>query len=230
MQRLNDWLQEHQTIVAIVGPGGSALCALGIRYAQKPAVVAVLLALLVACASASSLTGRLNRLQQGHRAAEDCTRRLLRACAHSFGYPGSHVRVNLMKFSANRQRRRVNAATAFNMEKDPDCDLEIDVTAGVSGQAASKRRPAFGDISLPLQPGGPDWGLRDAEKARVRQSLKSILSVPVFNPADPDGALFATLQIDSDLPLTEIGFDREEEWHIAERFADVISLLLEANR
>lgn len=137
-------------------------------------------------------------------------KRLLQACAHSFGYPSVHVRVNIMKFSANRQRRKVHAATSFNMEKDPDCDLEIDATAGVSGQAAVNRRPSFGDISLPLQPGGPDWGLRDAEKARVRQGLKSILSVPAFNPAEPAGALFATLQIDSDLPLADIGFDQEQ--------------------
>lgn len=230
MQRLNDWLQEHQTLVAIIGPGGSALCALGVRYAPNGWATALFLALLIFCASVPSLTTRVNRLQQGRRAAEDCTKRLLRACAHSFGYPGVQVRVNIMKFSANGQRRRVHAATAFNMEKDPDGDLEIDGTAGVSGQAAVSRRPAFGDISLPLQPGGPDWGLRDGEKAKVRQSLKSILSVPVFNPADTDGPLFATLQVDSDFPLAEIGFDQEQKWRVAERFADVVSLLLETHR
>jgi len=230
MQRLSDWLQEHPTFVAILAPGGSALCALGVRYAPNGAVITLFLVLLAFCASAPSLAARVNRLQQGRRAAEDCMKRLLQACAHSFGYPGVHVRVNVMKFSANRQRRKVHAATAFNMEKDPDCDLEIDATAGVSGQAAVNRRPSFGDISLPLQAGGPDWGLRDAEKARVRQSLKSILSVPVFNPAEPAGALFATLQIDSDLPLADIGFDQEQKWRVVERFADVVSLLLETDR
>jgi hypothetical protein len=91
------------------------------------------------------------------------------------------------------------------------------------------RRPAIGDISLPLQPAGPDWGLRDAEKAKVRQTLKSILSVPVFNPVDTDGGLLATLQIDSDLPLDESGLGEEQKRHVAERFADVVSLLLEAS-
>ena len=162
--------------------------------------------------------------------AEQCIKRLLHACGHSFGYPANHVRVNIMKFSADAKRRRVEAATAFNMEKDPDLDLEIDAMAGVSGQAALNRRPALGDISMPLQPGGPDWGLRDAEKANVRQSLKSILSVPVLNRADPDGPLLATLQIDSDLSLAESGLDQEEKWRMAERFADVVSLLLEAGR
>lgn len=135
-----------------------------------------------------------------------------------------------MKFSSDAKRRKVDSATAFNMDRDPDLDFKIDAMAGVSGQAALNRRPAFGDISVPLQPGGPDWGLRDNEKARVRQSLKSILSVPVFNPTDPDGPLLATLQIDSDLSLRESGLDQEEKWRVAERFADVVSLLLEAGR
>ncbi|HEY5619656.1 MAG TPA: hypothetical protein VIK60_17075 [Vicinamibacterales bacterium] len=116
------------------------------------------------------------------------------------------------------------------MERDSDLDIEIDAMAGVSGQAALNRRPAFGDISLPLQPGGPDWGLREAEKSKVRQTLKSILSVPVFDRADPEGPLLATLQVDSDLSLADSGLDQEEKWRMAERFADVVSLLLEAGR
>jgi len=116
------------------------------------------------------------------------------------------------------------------MDKDPDYDLEMDATAGVSGQVVVSRRPTIGDISLPLQPGGPDWGLREAEKARVRPTLKSILSVPVFNPTDTDGDLLATLQIDSDVPLAESGLGDEQKREVAQRFADVVSLLLEVSR
>jgi hypothetical protein len=187
-------------------------------------------ALLIIFAALPSLAARVNRLQQGRAAAERCMKRLLDACGHSFGYPGIHVRVNLMKYSPDRRRRKVEGATAFNMSSDPDVDLELDATAGVSGQASIHRRPAFGDISIPLKPGGPDWGLTDSQKARVRRSLKSILSVPVFNSADPDGPLLATLQVDSDLPLEESGLETEEKWLMAERFADVVSLLLEAAR
>lgn len=230
MQKLKDWLQENQTTVAVLGSVGVAGSALGVRNAPNAGWIAVFLILLAMFAAAPAVAARVNRLQQGRKAAEQCTKRLLNACGHSFGYPGIHVRVNLMKFSADRHRRKVEAATAFNMASDPDFDLEIDATAGVSGQAVINRRPAFGDISLPLQQGGPDWGLRDAEKAKVRQSLKSILSVPVFNSADPDGPLLATLQVDSDLPLEDSGLDSEERWQMAERFADVVSLLLEAGR
>jgi len=55
MQRLSDWLQEHPTFVAILAPGGSALCALGVRYAPNGAVITLFLVLLAFCASAPSL-------------------------------------------------------------------------------------------------------------------------------------------------------------------------------
>jgi hypothetical protein len=230
MRRLSDWLQENQTAVAIFGPIGAALSALGVRTAPNALWVAVFVVLLAACVAAPAVASRVNRLQQGGRAAEECIRRLLNACGHSFGYPGKHVRANIMKFSPDGHRRRVDHSTAFNMDADADRDFEIDAHAGVSGQAALHRRPAFGDILMPLQPGGPDWGLLDAEKAKVRPSLKSILSVPVFDPADPSGRLLATLQVDSDLSLEEVGFDEQEKWEMAQRFADVVSLRLETGR
>ena len=166
MQNVTDWLQEHQTVVAILGPIGAALSGLAIRYAPNAGWIAVFVILLAAFSAVPSLAARLNRLQQGRKASEQCMKRLLDACGHSFGYPTNHVRVNIMKFSADGKRRKVEAATAFNMDKDPDCDLEIGVTAGVSGQADLNRRPAFGDISMPLQPGGPDWGLMTPRKRR----------------------------------------------------------------
>src|SRR5712691_1762458 len=187
MHRLSDWLQEHPAVVAILGSGGSALCGVAIRYAPNIIATVALIILLAACASVPALAARLNRLQQGRRAAEDCLKRLLQACGHSFGYPDRHVRVNIMRFSADRHRRKVHSATAFNTERDPDVDFEIDATSGARGQAVVNRRPAFGDLQLQLQPGGPDWGLREHERARVRQRLRSILSVPVFSPSNPDG-------------------------------------------
>jgi hypothetical protein len=230
LQKLTDWLQENQTAVAILGPVGAALSAVGMRLATSPVWLGIFIALLMAFTAAPAIAVRVNRLQQGRRAAEHCVKRLLQACGHSFGHPIAHVRVNIMKFSPDGHRRKVDAATAFNMDEDPDSDLELDAHAGVGGQAAFHRRPAFGDIVRPLEAGGPDWGLRPAEQARVRPGLQSILSVPVFNRLDPDGPLLGTLQIDSDQPLVASGFHSEEKRQMAERFADVVSLLLETGR
>jgi hypothetical protein len=113
-----------------------------------------------------------------------------------------------MRVCQNKQRRRVDPELTFNMSSDPDIDLEIDVTAGVTGEAWIHRTPAFGDLTLALQKGGPTWGLRATETARVRPSLRSILSVPIFDPDNPTGDLLGTLQVDSDLSLQEMGFRR----------------------
>jgi hypothetical protein len=151
---------------------------------------------------------------------------LLEACAKGCVPRGRHVRANVMTFSADRSRRRVNRSTAFNMENDPDCDLEVDATASASGKAVSDRRAAVADLALLQITAAPTWGLRPSEQARVRPTLRSVLSVPVFNPHDVDGSLLGTLQVDSDLTVEEAGFNRHEAAELLQRFADVLSLLM----
>jgi hypothetical protein len=70
--------------------------------------------------------------------------------------------------------------------------------------------------------------LRAAETAKVRQTLHSILSAPVFDPDNPDATPIATLQVDSDLPLEQTQYGQEEIQQLAERFADVVALLCQA--
>lgn len=66
--------------------------------------------------------------------------------------------------------------------------------------------------------------------ARVRASLRSVLSVPIADPDNPAGPLVGTFQIDSDLMIEETGFDEEYSHEMAERFADVLALLMKAAR
>src|SRR5687768_18621553 len=56
---------------------------------------------------------------------EIAIRELLESCARTFVPHDKHVRANMMSFSPDRSRRQVHAATAYNMEHDPDGDLEI---------------------------------------------------------------------------------------------------------
>jgi hypothetical protein len=228
VQRIRDWLQEHPTLVAVIGPAGAALCGVGIRFTQQTKWLAMWFVLLATFSAIPSIAARVNRLQQGRRAANRCIKQVLEACASAMGYPAVHIRVNIMRFSSDRQRRTVDQQTAFNMDGDPDNDLDLDARGGASGQVVINRRPTIGDLALPLQRGGPDWGMSEAEKARVRQTLQSILSVPVFKPGDPSGDLLATLQIDSDLALEASGLGSDQKREVAQRFADVVSLLLEA--
>lgn len=157
---------------------------------------------------------------------EIAIRELLESCARSFVPRDKHVRANMMTFSADRSRRHVHAATAYNMENDPDRDLEIGATAAASGKAITERRAAVADLGLLQITATPSWGLQSSEQARVRPTLKSILTVPIFNPEDIDGPLLGSLQVDSDLTVEEAGFNRPEAAELLQQFADVLSLLL----
>lgn len=156
---------------------------------------------------------------------EAAVRLLLESCARSF-VRDKHVRANMMTFSADGARRQVHTSTAFNMEHDPDQDLEIGATAAASGKAVAERRAAVADLVLLQITAAPAWGLRAAEQARVRPTLKSILSVPIFNPEDVDGPLLGSLQVDSDLTVEEAGFNKPESAEMLQQFADVLSLIL----
>jgi len=157
---------------------------------------------------------------------EIAIRELLESCARSFVPRDGHVRANMMTFSPDKSRRQVHAATAYNMESDPDADLEIGATAAASGKAVSERRAAVADLGLLRITAIPAWGLKTDEQVRVRPTLMSILSVPIFNPQDIDGPLLGTLQVDSDLTVEEAGFTKPESAELLQQFADVLSLLL----
>jgi hypothetical protein len=218
-------------LLSFGGASAAAICAIGVENAwqQKNVLggIAWGLGLLISIALSTIPTWR-NKLDQTKVAAETCITKALKACAMAYGHPGRHVRVNVML--AQQGRRKVVSKTAFNMTADPDNDIEIDTTAGVSGEAYSLRVPTFGDLTVALQPGVPTWGLKPAELAKIRTTLKSILSVPIFDPDNPTGELLGTLQVDSDLTYTEMQFDLPERRELAERFADVIALLLKAGR
>jgi hypothetical protein len=228
VQDFLDALGRYPTVLTAVGGVGAALCGAGLRQSWGSWAIIPWAFGVAAFVVLPTISTRQNRLQQGRRAARNSIKKVLEACASAYGFPERHVRANLMLLSKNR--RRVDPDTAFNMGGDADCDLEIDATAGVSGEAFVQRATTYGNLALALQPGGPTWGLRDSERAKVRQQLKSILSVPVFNPDDPEGTLLGTLQIDSDLTFEEMEFDRPDRRAVAERFGDVVALLIRTGR
>ncbi|HEY0284242.1 MAG TPA: hypothetical protein VGC23_02560 [Vicinamibacterales bacterium] len=153
-------------------------------------------------------------------------RELLESCARSFVPREKHVRANIMTFSPDGERRQVHAATAYNMENDPDSTLEIGAKAAASGKAVTERRAAVADLGLLRISASPPWGLQADEQARVRPTLMSILTVPIFNPEDVDGPLLGSLQVDSDLTVEEAGFTKPESAELLQQFADVLALLL----
>jgi hypothetical protein len=157
---------------------------------------------------------------------EVAIRELLETCARSFVPRDKHVRANMMMFNADQTRRQVHTATAYNMENDPDRVLEVGATAAASGKAVTERRAAVGDLGLLRITATPAWGMKPDEQMRVRATLMSILTVPIFNPEDIDGPLLGSLQVDSDLTVEEAGFTKPESAELLQQFADLLSLLL----
>jgi hypothetical protein len=157
---------------------------------------------------------------------EVAIRELLETCARSFVPRDKHVRANMMTFTADRARRQVHAATAYNMDHDPDRNLEVGATAAASGKAVTERRAAVADLGLLRITATPAWGMKTEEQMRVRPTLMSILTVPIFNPEDIDGPLLGSLQVDSDLTVEEAGFTKPESAELLQQFADLLSLLL----
>jgi hypothetical protein len=226
-ERIREWLSEWQTTIAVICPVGAALVGVGLSSSPGPGLVVggIYVVLLAMFAALPAIAVRENRLRQRRAEAEKFLRRVLLACASSFGHPEIHIRCNIMRYSKDRSRRKVDAATAFNMDGDPDRDLEIDATAGASGEVEIHRAPAYGDLTQAAMPGAPGWGMRPHETAKVRATLKSILSVPVFSPSNPAGPLLATLQVDSDEPVEVVGFaDLDLKGGLAQTFADVVGV------
>lgn len=230
MKRLSDWLGQHQTALTLAGPLSSAICILGLERAWGEWrsllwALGLLLAIVLPPLGLRSARSKLER-----QAVATCVKNALEACIVALGHPAKHVRANLMVLSSDGQTRKVDTDTAANMSSDPDCDIVMNAHAGVSGEAFRGRVPVYGDLALAFQPGGPTWGLSNLQREKVRTSLRSILSVPVFDPDDPQGPLLGTLQVDSDHSFEEMGFDRLERHAMVERFADVVALLLRGTR
>jgi hypothetical protein len=176
------------------------------------------------------IAARRNRIGQSAAAVRRTIRSILVRAATAFGSPGEHARACVMQLSPDGTRRIVDSLTAVNMESDPDVDWNIAAAAGLSGKAFAERRPAFGDPQAMLDKTGPTWGLTPAEKAKMRGTLRGILVAPVFDPDDPDSALLATIQIDTDRHYSEAGFDKPSSLSLIEAFADSVAVIMRAGR
>jgi hypothetical protein len=144
-----------------------------------------------------------------------------------------HVRVNIMLLTPDKTEIRVHKATAFNMENDGDNDLALPIMSGACGKALRTKSWVLADLTIMPEEDGPDWGLPADKQARIRRGLKTILSVCMFDPdASPEGdrkpPVIGTLQVDSDLPESEIFPDIGVARHVATGCADSVAVLLRA--
>jgi len=116
--------------------------------------------------------------------------------------------------------------------------LELDLGAGVTGLCWRTRRIQLVDFAEVRERAARDseyifreWMMRPLEYESVRQTVRAVLSVPIFRSADyisseRSKALIGVINIDSDNIKEEV-FENEQVIRVAETYAEVISNLLD---
>lgn len=113
---------------------------------------------------------------------------------------------------------------AYGMQDDADDRLEFELadareggghSAGACGLCWEDKVPALCDMTDAQENYEEKWHLSRYQQALVRRDVKSLLSVPIFNPVwnaetdPPEQQLIGTLNIDSDADLREWFGDAE---------------------
>jgi len=155
---------------------------------------------------------------------------LLNAAASSIlqasGAPAKHVRACLMMPDPKDDKLRIKYEYGFT-GNDRDRHIEIPKGTGCCGQAWLQAQTMVGDLLEAPIGGMPEqWGLPSDQVVKIRKSLRSILSVPVWAGGE-NYQIVAVLNIDSDNEVDQIGFRKTAIQEIAYSFATVLGSLLD---
>lgn len=155
---------------------------------------------------------------------------LLNAAASSIlqasGAPLKHVRACLMMPDPKDDKLKISHEYGFT-GSDLDRHIAIPKGTGCCGQAWLQAQPMIGDLKEAPVGGMPEqWGLPAEQVLKIRKTLRSILSVPVWAGRD-DYQIVAVLNIDSDNEVEHIKFRETAILEIAYSFATVIGALID---
>jgi NTE family protein len=117
-----------------------------------------------------------------------------------------HLRLNVMD---KNSLGRLSIRYKYNMEFDSDDRMDLPIEAGGAGQCYTRRKPVIVDLQRAKRE-YPHFRMSKYEQALVRSSLRSLLSVPIFNPRSKGDvesrSVMGVLNIDSDdLSADELG-------------------------
>ena len=132
----------------------------------------------------------------------------------------------------------------YGMDNDADVDLELALTAGVSGAAWSYRTPMYADLEHRKQ-NSSMGGMAEPERNKVKADRRAMLSVPIFagrprqfleastgeqvssqGPTIDDFGRVGILSVDSDTALVDTGWAEPGAINLAKRWADVLATML----
>lgn len=142
-----------------------------------------------------------------------------------------HLRVNVV-MPVSEERLRV--LYTYNMDNDADDRLEFDSGVGASGRCWQTHDFLVSDLTEAQLVFEAERNMNKYQQALIRSSLKSLLSVPIFDPAQFDSSrnkvdnpLLGVLNLDSDEDLLE-EFGRVEVQQAAANGAKLVALRLKS--
>ena len=119
---------------------------------------------------------------------------------------GGRASIALVTSRGADQKRIITYS--LNMDDDPDSDLELDATAGCSGQAWQECNVAFADVAAGRA--NPEaWGMTAAQYAKIPLTIRSAISAPIvedLEAARPGMQPVGTISVDCRTPLADIGW------------------------
>lgn len=140
-----------------------------------------------------------------------------------------HLRVNVMM---PRSRNRLRVMYTCNMDDDTDDRLELPQDGGASGLCWRTHDFVLCDLLEAKKTFGPTWCMTKYQQALVRRSLRSLLSVPIFDhtrfdssKSEVDNPLLGVLNFDSDEDLIK-EFGRPKIQQTAATAAKLLSMSL----
>jgi predicted acylesterase/phospholipase RssA/FMN phosphatase YigB (HAD superfamily) len=109
-----------------------------------------------------------------------------------------HLRINVMD---QNSLGRLSIRFRYNMDFDPDDRMDLRLEAGGAGQCFTSGRPIIVDLYRAKRE-YPRFKMSKYEQALVRSTLRSLLSVPIFDPRSSievaDRRVIGVLNLDSD--------------------------------
>ena len=129
------------------------------------------------------------------------------------------IRANVMLI----ERDELYIAYSFNMNKAPDLEIRLGIRQGCAGQAWVSGEQMFGDLTLPMSPGAPPWGLNPQQQALTRD-VRSIISTPIKDK----GNVIGVLNFDSTEPMSVVRFKEIKSAELAAAFAEALAMVLGA--
>lgn len=123
------------------------------------------------------------------------------------GEEPTNLRINIV---VPVERERLRVRYTFNMDNDADDRLEFKLNAGASGRCWQEHDFVISDLSEASGIYQKEFGMDKYQLALIRPTLKSLLSVPIFDPKEFDtrrpkeeNPMLGVLNFDSDDDLLE---------------------------